>query len=442
MQLLDPKVLATAEALFKRGETLARQGKRREAYQCFYQAVEVYPQHEAAWIWRAGVCETPAEMVQCLQQALAINPSNKQARDGLTWAQLRLQESPVQPAEPSRPAPTPVQERQLEPWETPDEPSIEPNGTTWLPDKQSNGWKSFDAPQSPVFSFAEPQPPVPLPIPIYSEHAIQPEFDLSTQPMPQTEHSTLISGGPAATLFQKPVFADQPVPGTDAPKPDPIVAPPALDIAQTLRLAKQALSDNKFGSAEQLLRNIIAVEPNSAEAYAQLGVLHYHTGRLGDAISDFQRSIEINSQYADAHFSLGVVYEEMGRLRDGLREYVITQHVDSRYPEVRDAILGVRRKINDQEAHGPQPTITCPYCKKRFTGRSDTCPHCKHTLYSICPNCEEAVDRAFIACPTCGERIPHDGIMQSNTVVQFQAQELAPVPEKPKRKIFGFFGKK
>lgn len=442
MQLLDPKVLATAEALFKRGETLARQGKRREAYQCFYQAVEVYPKHEAAWIWRAGVCDSPAEMVQCLQQALAINPSNKQARDGLTWAQLRVQETPAQPAASSQPTPVPVKERQLEPWETPDEPGIEASGTTWLPNQQSNTWKSSTASQTPTFSFAEPPPPVPLPIPQFTEQAAQPEFDLSTQPMPQTEHSTLISGQPAATLFQKPVFADQPSPNADAPKPDPIVAPSALDIAQTLRLAKQAMGDNKFGAAEQFLRNIVAVEPNSAEAYAQLGVLHYNTGRMGDAISDFQRSIEINPQYADAHFSLGVVFEEMGRLRDGLREYVITQHVDLRYPEVREAILGVRRKINEQEANGPQPTTTCPHCKKRFTGRSDTCPHCKQAVYSICPNCEEYVDRAFIACPTCSERITHDAIMQSNNVVHFQSQELAPGQEKPKKSIFRFFGKK
>jgi tetratricopeptide (TPR) repeat protein len=76
--------------LLRQGREAARAGDRLVAYRLFVQVLELDPDSEEAWLWRAGTAEQPDEMVRCLTRVLEINPDNPRARRGLAEVQERL----------------------------------------------------------------------------------------------------------------------------------------------------------------------------------------------------------------------------------------------------------------------------------------------------------------------------------------------------------------
>ena len=73
-------------------------------------AVADDPTSENAWVWLAGVTDSPREAVAHLQKALAINPGMTAARKGLEYYQKKLVAAtplpPAAPPPPPRPTPT------------------------------------------------------------------------------------------------------------------------------------------------------------------------------------------------------------------------------------------------------------------------------------------------------------------------------------------------
>lgn len=76
--------------LFDRGRAAARAGDGTRAHQLFVQVVELAPNHEEAWLWRAGTAERESEAIDCLRRVIALNPGNERARQGLEEMQQRL----------------------------------------------------------------------------------------------------------------------------------------------------------------------------------------------------------------------------------------------------------------------------------------------------------------------------------------------------------------
>ena len=124
------------------------------------------------------------------------------------------------------------------------------------------------------------------------------------------------------------------------------------------QLCQRALSHHQAGQwseAESLYRQIIAQEPDHADALNLLGVLLYQRGRNEEAVELIRRAIRINPKtaqyhnnlglalvalkrlgeaeaayrqaialypaYADAHYSLGWVLQETGRLEEAAAAY-------------------------------------------------------------------------------------------------------------------------
>lgn len=90
---ITPSPLA-ARAL-EAGIRAARKGDRPLARRLLHKATELDPNREEAWLWLAGVTETPDEARIYLQTALALDPENKQARDGLRWIERKLKPAEV-----------------------------------------------------------------------------------------------------------------------------------------------------------------------------------------------------------------------------------------------------------------------------------------------------------------------------------------------------------
>lgn len=74
----------TAEWL-KEGIKAAKAGERHKAQQLLLHVVEANERSEQGWLWLSGVVNTDEDRLVCLENVLALNPLNVQARAGLRW---------------------------------------------------------------------------------------------------------------------------------------------------------------------------------------------------------------------------------------------------------------------------------------------------------------------------------------------------------------------
>jgi tetratricopeptide (TPR) repeat protein len=92
----------SAPDLIRAGEQALVAGDRALAYQAFVRATQLGPREEAAWLGRARATGDIDETLTCLEQALAINPDNMQAREARTFYRVRkLREGVRKRQEPS-----------------------------------------------------------------------------------------------------------------------------------------------------------------------------------------------------------------------------------------------------------------------------------------------------------------------------------------------------
>jgi tetratricopeptide (TPR) repeat protein len=76
-----------ATELIQRGQTAARVGRRDEARDYLWRAVEMAPESIEAWLALAGVEDDPSAKVACFQRVLALEPDNVEAGLGLEMLQ-------------------------------------------------------------------------------------------------------------------------------------------------------------------------------------------------------------------------------------------------------------------------------------------------------------------------------------------------------------------
>jgi tetratricopeptide (TPR) repeat protein len=76
--------------------------------------------------------------------------------------------------------------------------------------------------------------------------------------------------------------------------------------------------------SEALLEKAASIDPELAEAYLQLGILHSERGDFERAIRDYRKAIEVGPQIGEAHYRLGSAYRRIGeesKAEQEFREY-------------------------------------------------------------------------------------------------------------------------
>ena len=75
--------MATDDDLLKQAITTLNAGRKKEARRLLVEIVERDRHNEMAWLWLSGAVDTDEERRACLENVLAINPSNGIAQRGL-----------------------------------------------------------------------------------------------------------------------------------------------------------------------------------------------------------------------------------------------------------------------------------------------------------------------------------------------------------------------
>lgn len=94
------------QSLLQQAIAAIRSGHMIEGQELLEQILKADPHHEGAWLWMSAVVKTDAERIECLQRALAVNPNNAAARQGLAQLQARVPTTttPSKPAAPQQAA--------------------------------------------------------------------------------------------------------------------------------------------------------------------------------------------------------------------------------------------------------------------------------------------------------------------------------------------------
>ncbi len=81
----------------------------------------------------------------------------------------------------------------------------------------------------------------------------------------------------------------------------------------------------QMSDAEQSYRSALGnpTYPTPEKAYHGLGVLYAGQGRDREAVESLRRAVEINPKFCQAHFELASILERTGRLREAVGEYEV-----------------------------------------------------------------------------------------------------------------------
>jgi protein O-GlcNAc transferase len=95
----------------------------------------------------------------------------------------------------------------------------------------------------------------------------------------------------------------------------------------------QLLVKGKLNEAERAYRQAVALAPEDAQAWSNLGCTLWRLGRLPEAETSLARALALRPNLAQAHNNLGGVLEALGRLEDAEQHYRDSIAIDAKQPQ-------------------------------------------------------------------------------------------------------------
>ena len=99
--------------------------------------------------------------------------------------------------------------------------------------------------------------------------------------------------------------------------PEPTLSP----AASSDRKIQDLLSRRQFGEAETMIRQRLQNDPESADAYYLLGVMHYFQGQIGATVENLRHALSIDPRHTDAAICLSVLLNDVGKYDDAKRVF-------------------------------------------------------------------------------------------------------------------------
>jgi len=138
-----------------------------------------------------------------------------------------------------------------------------------------------------------------------------------------------------------------------------------MTIPQTLELAMQHHQAGRLAEAEALYRQILATQPEHAEALHLLGVIAVQVGRHDAAVEWIRKAVALDPKNPEAHSNLGVACRALGRLDEAIAAYRRALELQPDYPQAHnnlgaalaaqgrldEAIAAFRRALERQPDH-------------------------------------------------------------------------------------------
>ncbi len=97
-----------------------------------------------------------------------------------------------------------------------------------------------------------------------------------------------------------------------------------------------AVLTNDLPLAEESFKKAIELEPDSLQAYAQLGGLYRMMGRMEETVAIYEQVVETRPESAPPHHFLAVLYEMSGKVEQAREQYELALRYDSTLSESKN----------------------------------------------------------------------------------------------------------
>ena len=129
---------------------------------------------------------------------------------------------------------------------------------------------------------------------------------------------------------------------------------PAAEFYRIFDLALELAEKGQDDAAIAEWKKALAIDPDNARAYNNLGVVLIRKGSLDEAMTLFRRAIQLQPGYTQAHFNLGGVLFQKGRSDETISEWQKTAELNPDLAEVRNLLgmaLAREGKFDEAIAH-------------------------------------------------------------------------------------------
>jgi tetratricopeptide (TPR) repeat protein len=130
-------------------------------------------------------------------------------------------------------------------------------------------------------------------------------------------------------------------------------------------------SQGKLGQALERYRQALALRPNHAETYNNLGVVLRKLGQLDQASAAFDQALALRPGSAEAHNNLGNVLKQQGQLDQALAQFEQALVLRPNYADAQNnlgVILWQQGKLAEAAAHFKQALALNPDLAEAQTG--------------------------------------------------------------------------
>ena len=139
-----------------------------------------------------------------------------------------------------------------------------------------------------------------------------------------------------------------------------------MTIQQAIDRGLQHHRAGQLPEAEGLYRQVLAHEPNNADALHYLGVIAHRVGRYGAAFELIRRAVAINPNLFEAFSNLGNYLADTGQLDEAIATY---RRAIALNPEVAEAYCNLGNALKAQrDSMTPLPPTAKP------SPSAPTCP--------------------------------------------------------------------
>ncbi len=124
---------------------------------------------------------------------------------------------------------------------------------------------------------------------------------------------------------------------------------PLSDPKALFEEAQRALRAHDYPKAEQGFRAVLRIDPRSAPAYANLGVVYMRESEYGRALEAFQNAKRLAPQVAGLDLNLGLAYYHQNDFAEAIPPFTRVLHSDPEQAQAR-YLLGMSYFLTDDFA--------------------------------------------------------------------------------------------
>ena len=123
-------------------------------------------------------------------------------------------------------------------------------------------------------------------------------------------------------------------------------------------------SQAKLEEAVKAYTKALAIKPDYAETYYNLGNILKQKGKLEGALEAYNKVISINPNYANAHYNVGVIFKEQGKLESALTAYNKALGIKPDYAEAQHMVSALTGQTTNSPPRQYIETLFDGYSKK------------------------------------------------------------------------------